>query len=238
MLEVWYSELSGFNRETKPFCDSGSILRIHFEEQLDLSLLNVSSHWLHAVHDVVDEMGSISLCHHLSKECSRLLKVIVRVRVLESSDGARNSLSVPLEARLLNRTAMRIRLIVWSTSLVAIDSHEAISLVVVNSSSVRAVDGDLVKVSSKSMPVGVRVREESSLKHLVVRGFNTRHEVSRGKGSLLNFSKVVFRVPVKNELTNSVQWVIRMRPHLCNVKHVKSVSFSIFFWHDLYLPGP
>jgi hypothetical protein len=53
-------------------------------------------------------------------------------------------------------------------ALVSVHIHRAVSLVVGNSRLVRAVDRDLVVVGSKSVSLSIRVREESSLKHLVV----------------------------------------------------------------------
>lgn len=62
---------------------------------------------------------------------------------------------------------MGVGLVIGSTSLVSIDGGGAISLIVSDSSSVGAVDGDLIKVSTESVSVGIGVREESALEHLV-----------------------------------------------------------------------
>ena len=66
-----------------------------------------------------------------------------------------------------------------SSSLVSVNNSGSISLVVSDSGSVWAVNWKLIVVSSESMPVGIRIREESSLKHLVVGWFNSRNQVAR-----------------------------------------------------------
>lgn len=63
--------------------------------------------------------------------------------------------------------------VVNSGSLVTVDGHGTITLVVGDSSSVGAVDGDLVVVGTESVSVGVGIREETALEHLVQRGFHT-----------------------------------------------------------------
>lgn len=64
--------------------------------------------------------------------------------------------------------------VVNSRSLVTVDAHGTVTLVVGDSSSVGAVNGDLIVVSTESVSVGIRIREETTLEHLVQRGFHTR----------------------------------------------------------------
>lgn len=68
----------------------------------------------------------------------------------------------------------RGRFVVNSRSLVTIDTHGTITLVVGDSSSVGAVNGDLIVVSTESVSVGIGVREKTTLEHLIQRGFHTR----------------------------------------------------------------
>ena len=95
---------------------------------------------------------------------------------------------------VFNWTIESVRLVVRSASLVAIDGGGTISLIVSNSSSVGAIDGDLFVVGTESVSVSIGVREESALKHLVSRGLNTGDNVSWSKCRLLNLSEIVFRV--------------------------------------------
>lgn len=148
--------------------DSSTILGVNLVEKLDLSLLNVSSNWLHSANDVINKISSLLFVEDLSEQSSRLLEVVVGVAVCESSSCAGHRLRSPFELGVLNGASKRVRLVVRAVSLVTIHSCRAITLIVSNSCSVGAVDRNLVKVSAKSVTMSIRVREKSSLKHLVV----------------------------------------------------------------------
>jgi hypothetical protein len=68
----------------------------------------------------------------------------------------------------------RVRFIVESVALVAVNSHVTISLSINNSSSVWTINRKLVVVSSESVSVSINIGEKSSLEHLVHGGLNTR----------------------------------------------------------------
>lgn len=70
------------------------------------------------------------------------------------------------------------------------------------------VDGNLSVVGTKTVAVGVRVREETALKHTVRRNVNTRDNVRWREGGLLSFGKVVFRVAVESHLANWVKRIV------------------------------
>jgi len=118
--------------------------------------------------------------------------VLMRVSACEAGE---RKLSLLL-AWVLNWAVLRVGLIIGTTSLISIDGGGAISLIVSYSSSVGAVDGDLIEVSTESVSVGIGVREESPLEHLVCRWLNTWDGVSGSKGDLLSLSEIVLRVLV------------------------------------------
>lgn len=66
------------------------------------------------------------------------------------------------------------RFVVDSRSLITVDAHGTITLVVGYSGSVGAVNGNLIVVSTESVSVGIGIREETTLEHLIQRGFHTR----------------------------------------------------------------
>ena len=70
--------------------------------------------------------------------------------------------------------------------MVVIDRHGAIPLIVLGAGTVGTVNRDLVVVGSQAVAVGVIVREETTLKHLIWRWFNTRHKVGGREGQLLH----------------------------------------------------
>ncbi|MNE93195.1 hypothetical protein D3C80_1910130 [compost metagenome] len=63
-------------------------------------------------------------------------------------------------------------------------------------------------VSPYPVAVGIGVSEQAALQHFVGGGFNAGHERTRREGSLLNFRKIVLRVPVQHHPANLDQRVI------------------------------
>lgn len=88
------------------------------------------------------------------------------------------------------------------------------------------------------MTMSVWVREESSLKHLIVRWLNAWDNMSRCKGNLLSLSEVVVWVLVKNQLTNWNEWVVSMRDYFSDIKNVKFIVFTSLFRDQLNVPCP
>lgn len=120
-------------------------------------------------------------------------------------------------ARIFNWSIEGVRLVVRLASKVACHVHWSVSLVVGDSGSVWTVDGDVVEVSSKSVSVSIWVGEESALEHFVIGEFNTWYSVCRGKGCLLNFSKIVVWISVENHFSNWNEGVVFLRDCLCDI---------------------
>jgi hypothetical protein len=133
---------------------------------------------------------------------------------------------------------VRVWLIVRTASLVAIDGGRAISLIISNSSSVGAVNGDLLIVSSESVSVSIRVREESTLEHPIGRGLNAWNNVGRSKSRLLNLSEVVLRILVEHNLANWNQWVILVGDNLGDIENIVLLVLSLFLGNELNIPCP
>lgn len=188
------SDLGKVSRDTKALGNSLTILGINLIEKLDHLLLDFSSGTTETAADVLDQVSPVSLVHYLSEESSGLLEIIIRVLMrVSASEAGERKLSLLL-AWVLNWAVLRVRLIIGTTTLVSIDGGGTISLIVSDSSSVGAVDGDLIEVSTESVSVGIGVREESPLEHLVCRWLNTWDGVSGSKGDLLSLSEIVLRV--------------------------------------------
>ena len=190
------SDLGKVSGDAKALGNSLTILRINLVEKLDHLLLDFSSGTTETAADVLDQVSPVSLIHHLSEESSGLLEIIIGVLMrVSASEAGERKLSLLL-AWVLNRAVMRVGLIIGTTSLVSIDGGGAISLIVSDSSSVGAVDGYLIEVSTESVSVGIGVREESPLEHLVCRWLNTWDGVSGSKCNLLSLSEIVLRILV------------------------------------------
>ena len=83
------------------------------------------------------------------------------------------------------------------------------------------------------MPVGIRIGEESSLKHFVETGFHARNEVAWGEGALLGFGKVVVNISVDDQSSNGDEGIVSMRYDLGDIKNVPFVAVTIDFGNDL-----
>jgi hypothetical protein len=139
---------------------------------------------------------------------------------------------------VLNWPIVTVGLVVGSTTLVSINSGGAISLIVGNSSSVRAVDGDLVVVGTQSVSVGVGVREDSALEHLVIGELNTWDNMGWGEGNLFNLGEVILRVSVKIEFSNRDQRIVAVRDYLGHIEDVKLVVLTFLLRDELDIPCP
>ena len=219
-------------------CDSGTIFGIGFGEDLNLSLLDISVGSFQVSDDVVDQVGSVLRAHDLSEEGSGLGEVAVGVGGSVSLDQATNSEGAQGEALVLNGSSEAVGFVVGGGSLVAINAHGAVSLVVGHSGSEGAVNGDLVIVGSESVSVGVGVGEESALEHSVVGGLNAGNHVAWGEGGLLGLGEVVLGVAVQHQLADWETGVIGVGPDFGHIEDVPLVVGGVGFGHDLNLHGP
>lgn len=203
-----------------------------------MTFLDISVGSLEVTNNVRQSVRLILILHDLSVQRTRLGEVIIGVGRFETANQTSDSLDAELSFRLGLVGVERIGFIVGLRSLVAINRHRAITLSIGDLGSVRAVHGDLIVVRTESVSVGVGVREETSLEHLVQRGFHAGHEVAGRERSLLSFSEVVLRVSVENELANGHQRIVSMRPHLGHIENVPSVLVAIVDGHNLHVQRP
>ena len=87
------------------------------------------------------------------------------------------------------RAAERVGVVIGT--LAVIGGHEAVALVVFRGRIQGTVDRDLLPVDPQPVAVGVRVREEPGLKHLVRADLDARDEVGGRGGELLDLFKIV-----------------------------------------------
>lgn len=233
------SQSSLVDWDTDGFGKSISVVWVNLVEQGEHVFLDIFScdggEW---TGQVLDQVVSVSVSENVGPESSWLLEVSVWMLVFVSTDLSLNLELVPGVFWILLWTVHSVWLVVWLTSVVAIDGCSTISNVAGNSSSVRAVDWDLLVVLSKSVSVGIWIGEKSSLKHLIHGWLNTWHQVAWGESGLLNLSVIVLWVSIQSHLTNLMEWVVLVGPDLGDIEDVESVGVSILFWHELNVPGP
>lgn len=180
---------------------------------------------------------------HQPVEISRLLKVII-----SDIEAVTARLAMQLNSRifssnivqLLLRTLgiLRLRLIIGIAIKVLRERRRTIALVVANLDAVRLVDGELQIVGAETVAVRVRVREQTSLQHLVVRDIDTWNHVRGREGYLFNLGEKVGWVAVKDHLSDLLEWVILVGPDLGDIKDIPAILGCIFLLHHLEVHGP
>lgn len=204
------------------------------------TLLNILAAFAESTGDVVDNTLALGVVEDLAEELTSLLVVIVRVIVSVAADLTVVGGSVPggMLSNSDGASGVRVRSVILSRAEVSIDAHGTITLVGVNTGSVGAVNGDLFVVGSESMSVSIRVREKTSLEHLVERGLDSGNQVRRRESGLFGFSMEVLGVAVKSKLTDINQGVVFVRPDLGYIIDIESILGSISNGHDLNLEVP
>ena len=79
--------------------------------------------------------------------------------------------------------------------------------------------------------MGIAIREEAALQHLVGREADTFYNILGVEGSLFHFSEVVFGITVQFQDTYILQWKIFMRPNLRQVEWIDAVMIRFFLGH-------
>ncbi len=100
------------------------------------------------------------------------------------------------------------------------------------------VDGQAQVIDAQPVALGVTIRCNAELQHLVRAVTNTGHNMGGREPRLLNFRKVVFRVAVQLKFTHFNQRIILVRPDLGEIKRIIVRLGRIRLWHDLYAETP
>lgn len=127
---------------------------------------------------------------------------------------SRDTVCRRLEGGVLLRSGETVGEVVGCAALVVGHVHGAISSVVPDGGTVRAVDGDVLVVDAQPVAVRVSVREDATLQHLVGAGLDARHQVGRCEGDLLHLGEVISRVSVQHDAANRNQWELLVGPDL------------------------
>jgi len=161
-----------------------------------------------------------------------LISRIVALNVTRELEGRLNS------RRTFMGSVERIWEIIWS-SVLGKQAHWPIPGVRRSFHiPLRCIHWNLGVVCSKTVSMGVDVREKTPLKHLVWRRFNARNHVCRSKSHLFNFRKVILWVSIKSESTHLNEWEFLLGPNLGQVEWIPTEFFSLFKRHDLKMHGP
>jgi hypothetical protein len=128
-----------------------------------------TSNALHRSDDVIDKMLPLSVGQHVAEEIPGLGVVVVVARhvavVPVSYRGLQGEWGL-FVALVDSNIIEAIRPVVGATATVAIDPHEAVTLVICHGKGT-PVDWELFVVDAQAIAVCVRVRQQTSLQHLV-----------------------------------------------------------------------
>ena len=143
------------------------------------------------------------------------------------------------EFRCLLRATEGVRFVVGigSAAFQAHEVHLAIGVVMMHRTAGR-IDRQGLVVGAQAVAVGVGIREDAGLQHLVGAGADAGHEVARPHGHLLDRGKIVVGVAVQFHHAHLDQRVVGMGPDLGEVEGVVWRPFRVGFGHDLYVQRP
>lgn len=115
--------------------------------------------------------------------------------------------------RLLLPIPVAVRLRAWCAAVVAVNAHRTIAVIAVDGAA-RGIDRNPVLIDAQSITLGIALKEQSCLQHLVRRATDTGDDSGRIEGRLLDFGEEVFRVAVKRHDADVDQRVVFVQPDL------------------------
>uniref|UniRef100_A0A182JAW5 Uncharacterized protein n=1 Tax=Anopheles atroparvus TaxID=41427 RepID=A0A182JAW5_ANOAO len=213
---------------------------IHHGEVLDRTLLEERRGVAQMTGDVVDQPLAGGIVQHAPIEDGRLGEVVLVAR-LDTLHVARH---LPRRVLQLVRTRARVgsvervREVVRRTALVVGAVHWTVALEVAGGHAVRAVHRQHQVVGAHSVAVGVSVREQARLQHLVRRRFDAGHQVGRRERGLLHLGEVVARVAIEHHAADGDQRELALRPHLGQIERIERHLLGLLERHHLELERP
>src|SRR6266576_898760 len=134
--------------------------------------------------------------------------------------------------RLVVPQSLAIRVISRRRSQVSICAHLAIAVIGVEWT-LRRIHRDVIEIDAKAVSLGIAIRKQAALKHLVRREANSGNDIRRGEGGLLHLCEVVLRITIELHYANLDQWVVSLGPDFGQIKRIVLVCLGLFLCHDL-----
>src|SRR5260221_9166130 len=160
---------------------------------------------------VVEEQ-LLLLSGHLPEEIAWLLPVIILYAVVIVTSVAfkrERRLSV---FRLVVPQSLAVRVISRRRSQVSICAHLAIAVIGVERT-LRRVNRDVIEVNTEAGSLGISIREQTALQHLVRRKANSGNHIRQGEGGLVHLSEEIFRITFALHYANFDYGVISLGPN-------------------------
>jgi len=174
---------------------------MHQSEVLDGSLLQKLAGVAQVTGNVLHQSLLGAFVQNVHPEIGDLAVVVLRIAAAEAVDISSDWTArgqCPGSGALLG-TVEGVREIVGGTILVVRYIHGSIPLEVLYLHLVGTVHRNLQIIRTQAMTMSVRVREQTTLEHLIGRGLNAGHQVSRTEGNLLHLR-------VKRYTQQLIQW--------------------------------
>src|ERR1700736_491237 len=134
--------------------------------------------------------------------------------------------------RLVVPQSLAIRVISRRRSQISICAHLAIAVIGVEWT-LRRGNRDVIEVNTEAVSLGISIREQPPLEHLVRREANSRNHIRRGECRLLHLCEVVFRITIELHYANFDQWVVSIGTDLGQIKRIVLVCLGLFLGHYL-----
>src|SRR6266404_6394809 len=134
--------------------------------------------------------------------------------------------------RLVVPQSLAIRVISRCRSQVSICAHMAIAVIGLEWT-LRRINRDVIEVHTEAVSLGISIREQAALEHLVGREANSGNHIRRGEGGLLHLREVVFRITIELHYANFDQWVVSLWPDFGQIKRIVLVCLCLFLGHYL-----
>lgn len=183
---------------------------------------------------------SAAILHQTQGQRRHTFSNLAQISVSASNPGLMSGqtlmfASIEIDSALLRRIRKRLNgaLIVGSTTLRNVGLRP-IALEVGNRHN-RLVNRDLLIISTQTMTMSIRVREQSRLQDRIERGLDERDKVRWRERALFNLREVVLRVLIQNELPDGTQGEFSVGPDLGEVENVVPELLCLFGSHRLLI---
>src|ERR1700736_5412749 len=134
--------------------------------------------------------------------------------------------------RLVVPQSLAIRVISRRRAQVSICAHLAIAVIGVEWTLWR-INRDVIEVNTEAVSLGISIREQAALEHLVRREANSGNHIRRREGGLFHLCEVVFRITIELHYANFDQWVVSLGPDFGQIKRIVLVCLCLFLCHYL-----
>ena len=86
----------------------------------------------------------------------------------------------------------------------------------------------MIEVHAEAVSLGISIREQAALQHLVRREANSGDHIRRGEGSLFHLCEIVFRITIEFHDAHFNQRVVSLGPDFGDIERIVLVGPGLF----------